>query len=149
MKYCRASLSAASTDSEPPHVNQALVRPAGASGNEIFREPLHRLVREEAHVREGEVVDLRLDRVAHARIAVAETRHRRAARAVEIALALRVDEIHPVAFHGDGKVGVEAVAVKRFSHVARDQAVCGCIILTPFYLREVEDVIEASTAVFA
>jgi hypothetical protein len=67
-------------------------------------------------VREGERIDLRLDRVAHALVAVPETRHRSAARCVQIAPAFGVDEINALPSARDRKRRVEAVSIQSTRH---------------------------------
>ena len=116
MKYWRVILSAASIDSDPPHVNHAFVRPVGRVRHEVARERFHRLIGKKTRVRERKAIDLRLDRVAHARIAVPEARHRSAAGAVEVATAGRVDEVDPVAADRDRQVTIEIAAVERVRH---------------------------------
>ena len=61
MKYWRVSLSAASIDSDPPHVNQAFVRPSGASDTRSRSERFHRLIGKKACVSECEPIDLGFD----------------------------------------------------------------------------------------
>ena len=91
MKYWRVILSAASIDSEPPHVNHALREPAGASDTRSLASASIGSLEKKRVCANASAIDLRLDRVSHARVAVSEARHRRAAGAVEVALAVGVD----------------------------------------------------------
>src|SRR6056297_3546560 len=54
-------------------------------------------------MREGDPVRLRLDRGGDLRVGMAQTRDRRAPRSVEIALAVCVDDVGPVAVMRDGR----------------------------------------------
>ena len=69
-----------------------VARARGRSADELVGERLGGLRGEEARVRVGEAVDLRVHRREHIGVAVAEAGHRRAAGRVEIAPALRVDD---------------------------------------------------------
>ena len=64
---------------------------------------------------ESELVELRLDGIDHIGVAVAQARHRRAARRIEIALAGLVDQVDTLAAdgarHGVGKLAMENMGV--------------------------------------
>src|SRR5262245_12792358 len=65
--------------------------------DELFGKLFGHVRREEAGVRISELRGLLRHRLEHARMLVAETRHRGAARAVEDLAAIGGDEPHPVA----------------------------------------------------
>jgi hypothetical protein len=74
------------------------------SGGRIGQRPGQRLGHlggEERRMRVGNGVHLRLDRLDHARVAVTETGNRRAARSVEVAPAIAVDQFDALAANGD------------------------------------------------
>src|SRR5690606_14657423 len=77
---------------------------AGGAGDQMLGQRLGRLVCEEACVGIGQTVELRLDRVYHSPLAVAQTRNGGAARSVEITLAGAVDDEGPVAADRHGQV---------------------------------------------
>ena len=68
-------------------------------GHQPVSQRLHRLVREKRSVREGDAVELRLDRLRHRAVGMAEAGNRGAAGSIEIALAGAVDDIGAVARH--------------------------------------------------
>ena len=76
-----------------PHLGER----SGRAVHQIVGQPFRGLGREKPRVREGELIGLLADRLAHGFIAVAETRHRGAGRGIDIALARRIDEIRTVA----------------------------------------------------
>ena len=77
----------------------------GRVGDDRVGERLGDFGGEERRVRIRELVDLALDRLEHARVAVAEARHGCTARGVEIAFAVAVVNVEAFAAHRDGQVG--------------------------------------------
>ncbi len=61
--------------------------------------------REEGCVRVGQLGGLLLDGFDHARMAVPETRYRRPAASIDVALTGGIDDFDPIAAHGDRQGG--------------------------------------------
>ena len=94
------------------------VAEAGRRGpGQLIRERFGRLGGEEAGVRVGQRVDLRVHGREHVRVAVAQARDRGAAARVEILPAGGVGDEHPVAADGDRRRHVE-VAMDDVGHSA-------------------------------
>ena len=92
--------------------------PGRGMRDQLGGERLHRLVREERGVREREPAGLRRDRRADVGIAMTEAGNSRAAGAVEVAPACRVDEVRAVTRYGDRilvlrKLGLEDIVCDR------------------------------------
>ncbi len=87
-------------------------------GNERVGERLRRLAGEEAGVRERQAVELCLDGLDHARMVVAQRRHRGATGGVQVALAGGVDDVHAFAARGHRRLKVR-VSVEDVTHGVR------------------------------
>ncbi len=85
-------------------------------GDEVAAQLLRDLGGEEARVRVGELVELGVHGGQHVGMAVAEARHRRTARGVDVLLAGRVPDVDALAAHGHG-VGVGDGAMHDAGHV--------------------------------
>ena len=83
--------------------------------DQLVGELLGDLGREEARVRVGEAVDLRVHRRQHVGVAVAEARHRGAAAGVDVLLAGGVGDEHAAAGDGDRR-RVAEMAVEDVGH---------------------------------
>ena len=83
--------------------------------DEVVAQLLGHLRREEAGVRVGELVELRVHGGQHVGMAVAEARHGGAARGVDVLLPRVVADDHAFAALGDG-IGVGDAAVQEAGH---------------------------------
>ena len=81
------------------------VQPARRMGDQQIGQRLGRFRGQKAGMSEGELVQLRLDRLGHRPVAMAKARHRSSTRPVEIALAGAVDQIATFAAHSDRRGG--------------------------------------------
>ncbi len=91
------------------------VQPRRRVLDQKVRQRLRRPRSEEAGVREGEIVELRLDRRGYVRIAMSEARHRRPARPVQIPLARLVHQVTAAPGHRDRRLD-PGVAGKDVGH---------------------------------
>ncbi len=90
--YCRASLSAASIASEPPDDEVNVRETRRRAVDERIGERFGDVGREEARMRVGNAVDLRVHRREHVRMSMAKARHGRPAARVDVALAVAIDD---------------------------------------------------------
>jgi hypothetical protein len=93
------------------HVAHAL----GRGADQLVGQLLGHFAGEEAGVRVGQPVDLRVHGGQHLGVRMAERRHRRAARGVEVFAALGVADVHAVGAGGNGR-GLAKVAVEDVRH---------------------------------
>ena len=82
---------------------------------EIVGQFFRHLRGEEARMRIGEPVELLMHGRQHIRMRVAQTRHRCAARGVDVLLAVNVADGDAVAIRGDG-IGMAGLAMKDVGH---------------------------------
>src|SRR5258708_6933940 len=75
--------------------------PGGGVGAEVVGQLVGNLRREEARMRIGEPVELRVHRGQHIRVRVPEARHRRPARSIDVLLAIGVADEDAAATSGD------------------------------------------------
>ncbi len=83
--------------------------------HEIVRQLLSNFCREKARMRVGEAVELLAHRCQDIGMRMAETRHRRTARGIDIVLARDVADGGAAAARGDG-IGMADLAMKNIGH---------------------------------
>src|SRR5690606_16819311 len=87
----------------------------GRALDQVIGKRLGRLAGEESAVGIGQPSYLRLDRLDHAWMAVAETGDRGAAAGIQIAIAVAIDDLDPFAAHGD-RVALLGLAIEDVAH---------------------------------
>ena len=90
-------------------------QPGRGGARQLVGERLRRLRGEEAGVRVGQAIDLRMHGRRHRRMAVAQARHGGAAAGIEILLARRIREVNALAGDRDRRRDPE-VAVQDVGH---------------------------------
>ena len=104
--------------------------------HQIFGQHLHWLIDENRCVSERQQFELFLGCFNHLAVGMTEARNDRATRAVEVAFALRIDQIRPVAWDGDGvmqpRVAMKDEARETFISEVLDIASAGPVLPRTF-----------------
>ncbi len=100
-----------------------IIQTVGRTGCQKIRQVFQWLVREEACMGERQSIHLILHRLDRAGMGMAQTTDRRPAGRIQITLAVRIDNVTPIALNS-GRRGRATVAVKNMGH---DRVLCQMI----------------------